>query len=110
MALNIERFDEVATRILRHLYERFPNPAHPDPTCIGLIEEKVDYVDGDLAVSADWHDLNNEVRSVLQWLIEEGFVLHRNHQIGPKNIITAKGFEALMKLDHYYTPPRFFGM
>jgi len=106
MHAHMERFDEVASRILRSLYVCFPASAYPDPTLIGLTEEKPNFENGRLKASEEWEKLNKETSSALAWLVDENFVLSRSQGIGFSYVITSKGLKALEHFDDSCKTPR----
>lgn len=102
---HIDRFNIVATNILRALHSSFPAAFHPTPKNIGLTDEEPVTVDGDRVVSEEYEKLSNEVREVLNFLVDEGFVHDRQYRFGPSHVISAKGLLALERIDPGFLAP-----
>lgn len=102
---HIDRFNIVATNILKALHSSFPATFHPSPKNIGLTDEEPVIVDGDRVVSEEYEKLSNEVRQVLAFLIDEGFVHDRQYSLGPSHVITAAGLTALERIDPAFPAP-----
>jgi len=95
---HIERFDEVATSILKDMYRRFPATSYPTPTTIGLTTEVPDNSDGDSKVSEEYEAFASEVRGAMQWLIEEGYVSDRGYKFGASYVLSSDGLKALERI------------
>lgn len=95
----IDRFDEIATSLLKDFYRHFPAPHYATPETTGLTDEKSEFVDGEEKVSAEYKALAKELRGVLLWLIDEGYVGDRNYQFGPSHVLTSDGLKALQQID-----------
>jgi hypothetical protein len=97
---DIKRFDELAQRILIALYEAFPAPHYIDPKETGLSNEEPSFdAGGGRVFSAEWNELDTELRRVLIWLIEHDLVHDRQYRFGASHILTSKGLSVLARLD-----------
>ncbi|MBL0793673.1 hypothetical protein [Pseudomonas sp. B7] len=95
----IDRFNEVSAKLLKDFYRNFPTPHYATPESIGLTDEKPEFVHGEEKVSDEYKALAKEVRAVLLWLIDEGFIVDRNYQFGPSHVLTSDGLKALQQID-----------
>ncbi|AXI61611.1 hypothetical protein DLD99_14385 [Pseudomonas kribbensis] len=102
---HIERFDTVATNVLKALHSKFPAAFHPTPNSIGLTDEEPVTVNGRREFSEEYDRLSTETKQALNFLIEEGFVHDRQYRIGPSHVITAKGLKALERIDPAFPAP-----
>lgn len=101
----MDRFNAVAAKILKDLYEYFPAPHLPTPNSIGLTLEDPKLIGGRENTSDEYKELAKELRSALLWLVEEGYVSDRGYQIGPSHVLTGNGLKALQKIAPEYKPP-----
>ena len=102
---HIERFDNVAAKILKALHGEFPAAFYPSPNSIGLTDEEPVTVSGRREVSEEYEQLSTEIKQTLNFLIDEGFVLDRQYRFGPSHVITARGFKALERIDPSFPAP-----
>jgi hypothetical protein len=90
---NIDRFDEVAAKVLTALYERFPEPTGLNPNIIGMSEEAPDRnAVGELMYSQDWRELDNFIHWTAKWLSEEGYLSERRANL---YTLSATGFKSM---------------
>lgn len=102
----MDRFDDVAARILKDLHENFPAPHYPTPNSIGLTQESPELVGGRENTSNEYRELSKELRSALLWLVDEGYVFDRGYKIGPSHVLTGHGLKALKKIAPDYKLPK----
>ncbi|MBA1194981.1 hypothetical protein G7007_19325 [Pseudomonas entomophila] len=106
MTANIERFEEIAKKILIALYESFPAADYLGPNELGLTDEEPSRDKmGGRVVSNEWEKLNQEVRRAMAWLVEEGLVHDRQYKMSASHVLTSRGFNALEELDPAYKAP-----
>ena len=103
----MDRFNDVAAKILEDLYENFPAPHYPTPNSTGLTEENPEFVGGRENTSEEYRELAKELRGALLWLVDEGYVLDRGYKIGPSHVLTGDGLKALQKIAPDYKLPTF---
>jgi len=107
MAANIERFEELAKKILVALYEAFPGTHYPNPKNLGLIDTvPTRDAGGGQVASEEWRELEIELRTILFWLVEQGLVHDRQYRAGASHVLTLQGFAALERLDPAYKAPK----
>lgn len=106
MTSNIERFEEIAKKILIALHQSFPAASYLGPNDLGLTDEQPtrDQLGG-RATSDEWDELDREVRRAMLWLVEEGLVHDRRYKMSASHILTSEGFIALERLDPTYRAP-----
>lgn len=106
MPANIQRFDEIAKKLLVALYESFPAAAYWGPNDLGLTNEQPTHDQtGRWNASEEWNELDREVKRAMIWLVEEGFVHDRQYKMSASHVLTAQGFIALEQLDSAYKAP-----
>ena len=106
MTANIERFEEIAKKLLIALHESFPAATYLGPTEIGLTSEQpTNDESGRWNASEEWRELDQEVKRAMLWLVEEGFVHDRQYKMSASHVLTAQGFIALEQLDSAYKAP-----
>jgi len=103
---HMERFDDIALRVLRSLYATFPVASAPTPKTIGMTDEVPVFANGRLNTSDEWRSVADEISSALQWLAFEDLVYVLNRPSGPTHLLTSKGFRTLGKLDSGMLGPR----
>jgi len=97
---NIERFDEVAAKVLTALYEKFPQPLGLDPNVLGMLEEqpKQDSL-GHMIYSEEWHELDLFIHWTAKWLAEEGYLSNRSGMMSSSFTLSAMGIKSLKHVD-----------
>ncbi len=101
----MDRFDEVAAKILKDLYRNFPDPHHPTPETTGLTEERPEYVNGESNASEKYKELAKELRSAMNWLVDEDYIYDRGYKFGPSHVLTGKGLKALQRVAPEFQSP-----
>ncbi|WP_342622649.1 hypothetical protein [Pseudomonas alkylphenolica] len=90
---NIDRFDEVAAKVLTAVYERFPEPINLDPNTIGMIEETPELTAyGEFIYSEGWIELDSFIHWTAKWLAEEGYLAERRASV---YTLSATGFKSM---------------
>ncbi|PPA05860.1 hypothetical protein C4E44_01640 [Pseudomonas sp. MWU12-2312b] len=98
---NIDRFDEVAAKVLTALYERFPEPVGLDPNIIGMMkEEPKQGSTGQMIYSEGWLELDRFVHWTAKWLAEEGYLTERKGAFSSNFTLSAIGFKSLKHVAH----------
>lgn len=97
---NIERFDEVAAKVLTALYERFPQPVGLDPNIIGMMDEHPEQNElGEIIHSEEWHELDLFIHWTAKWLAEEGYLSNRSGMMSSSFTLSAMGIKSLKHVD-----------
>ncbi|VVM59512.1 hypothetical protein [Pseudomonas fluorescens] len=93
---NIERFDEVAAKVLTALYERFPQPIGLDPNIVGMLNEHPEQNSlGERIFSDDWMELDRFIHWTAKWLAEEGYLSERKGTFSSNFTLSATGFKSM---------------
>ncbi|MCF7558893.1 hypothetical protein [Pseudomonas petrae] len=106
MHAHINRFDEIAGKVLRDLYGKFPQGSRPNPKSIGLTDEEPVLEKGRQLVSAEWEIIRDEINLALQWLTLEQLIAQSPAGQSSTFILTSKGFKALQRWSSECVPPR----
>lgn len=106
MATHIDKFDELAKRILIALHEVFPAPHHLTPSSLGLLDEEPKRDEyGGVETSDEWNRTETEIARALSWLVEEGYITDRQYRMGPSHVLSTQGFRVVERISPSHRAP-----